>query len=463
MIFCRGCGKPIHESAPICPHCGAPQQVQAAAVIKPTVAKIVVTPKPDKPMPDGIKGWSWGGFLLNWVWAVGNNTWIGLLALVPVIGWLVMPIVLGIKGREWAWQNKQWDSVEHFNRVQRKWTMWAVMLQGGLLLIGVLVAVAVPAYQSYQHHAAPLLDMVTTYKDMQVRDLLKDEVFAKKVIAIVPPASMSCVKDNFDRMRALSLDTANNAISESSGSNADNGITAYAQVSNDVQLDIAIVASCQGYDHPTDDNQFLYFTTRGIDTALPSGLKAWLNNMCGVDSYCAKQTITIFDGKQQKTLAVAPLISDLRVQVAAELKPSVTVVDIQGDSFESVGGLISIAKDNPNSAFGKHVMFAGHDIQISDDSVSLDKAYRYGDRDLIFVHSNCSGSSCSYYSIELIEVNANGSVTIFNDPQNRMTVSGDAQVADIQPQADGSVKINFVGFNGKERWIYANKTLRKDG
>jgi type II secretory pathway pseudopilin PulG len=150
MIFCRGCGKPIHDSAPICPHCGAPQHVQAAAVIKPEVVKAVVPPKIEKPIPEGIKGWSWGGFLLNWIWAMGNNTWIGLLALVPVIGWLVMPIVLGIKGREWAWQNKQWDSVEHFNRVQRKWTVWAVTLQGGLLLIGVLAAVAVPAYQSYQ-------------------------------------------------------------------------------------------------------------------------------------------------------------------------------------------------------------------------------------------------------------------------------------------------------------------------
>lgn len=25
MVFCRGCGKEIHESAPTCPHCGATQ------------------------------------------------------------------------------------------------------------------------------------------------------------------------------------------------------------------------------------------------------------------------------------------------------------------------------------------------------------------------------------------------------------------------------------------------------
>ena len=26
MVFCRGCGKEIHETAPSCPHCGAPQR-----------------------------------------------------------------------------------------------------------------------------------------------------------------------------------------------------------------------------------------------------------------------------------------------------------------------------------------------------------------------------------------------------------------------------------------------------
>jgi hypothetical protein len=31
MVFCRGCGKQIHETAPACPGCGAPQLVAAAA------------------------------------------------------------------------------------------------------------------------------------------------------------------------------------------------------------------------------------------------------------------------------------------------------------------------------------------------------------------------------------------------------------------------------------------------
>ena len=28
MVFCRGCGKEIHETASACPHCGAKQRVE---------------------------------------------------------------------------------------------------------------------------------------------------------------------------------------------------------------------------------------------------------------------------------------------------------------------------------------------------------------------------------------------------------------------------------------------------
>jgi len=90
--------------------------------------------------PDGVKGWSWGGFLLNWIWAIGNKTWIGLLAFVPYIG-LVVSIYLGIKGRELAWKNKKWDSLEHFNQVQKSWTKWSLIVIVGALVIGILVGV----------------------------------------------------------------------------------------------------------------------------------------------------------------------------------------------------------------------------------------------------------------------------------------------------------------------------------
>ena len=97
------------------------------------------------PLPDGVKGWSWGAFLLNWIWSLGNRTWIGLLALVPYVG-VVMAIVLGVYGREWAWQNKRWDSVEHFQRVQKRWSAWGVGLMIVSALLGIAPAILIPMF-----------------------------------------------------------------------------------------------------------------------------------------------------------------------------------------------------------------------------------------------------------------------------------------------------------------------------
>jgi len=64
-------------------------------------------------IPPEVDRWNWGAFLLNWIWGVGNNTFIALLTFVPLVG-LVMPFVLGAKGSRWAWRNGRWDSIAHF-------------------------------------------------------------------------------------------------------------------------------------------------------------------------------------------------------------------------------------------------------------------------------------------------------------------------------------------------------------
>jgi len=35
MVYCRGCGKEIHETAPTCPDCGSPQRSAAPAAPRP--------------------------------------------------------------------------------------------------------------------------------------------------------------------------------------------------------------------------------------------------------------------------------------------------------------------------------------------------------------------------------------------------------------------------------------------
>lgn len=78
------------------------------------------------PVPDEIKGWNWGAFLMPWLWPFTNHVWIGLLCFVPHIGWL-MAIWLGFKGNEWGWKSKRWRSIEHFKAHQRGWAIAGIL------------------------------------------------------------------------------------------------------------------------------------------------------------------------------------------------------------------------------------------------------------------------------------------------------------------------------------------------
>ena len=69
----------------------------------------------DAIVPEVVKNkFNWGAFLLNWIWGIGNKTWIALvvllLPLIPFVGAfaaLGFNIWLGIKGNEFAWKNNK--------------------------------------------------------------------------------------------------------------------------------------------------------------------------------------------------------------------------------------------------------------------------------------------------------------------------------------------------------------------
>lgn len=89
-------------------------------------------------LPDELKGWNWGAFFLNWIWGIGNGVWIAFLAFILGIIWMV---VLGIKGNEWAWQSKKWDSIEHFKRTQRTWAKWGIGLFIAAIVISIIAVI----------------------------------------------------------------------------------------------------------------------------------------------------------------------------------------------------------------------------------------------------------------------------------------------------------------------------------
>lgn len=163
MKPCPYCKEKIRADALKCKLCGSmlngSQQQQQMQQPPPGVPQF--QPQALQPFPPEVRGWCWGGFLLTWIWALGNKTWIGLLALIPILN-IVMMFVLGAKGREWAWKNDQWRDVEHFNAVQKKWSIAGAILLLVGLVVGILSAVAIPQFSSYKikgHNAAAMSDL----------------------------------------------------------------------------------------------------------------------------------------------------------------------------------------------------------------------------------------------------------------------------------------------------------------
>ncbi len=98
---------------------------------------------PNTEVPDIVaKRFNWGAFTFSWIWGLGNKTYITLLTLVLVfipfvgnIAAIIANIIFGIKGNRWAWQNKQWKSIEHFHKVQKTWACWGI----GLMITGLIL------------------------------------------------------------------------------------------------------------------------------------------------------------------------------------------------------------------------------------------------------------------------------------------------------------------------------------
>ena len=90
-------------------------------------------------LPPQASGWNWGAFFFSWIWGLFNGAYVtlwGLLLWLVPLGGLIWAIVCGVNGNRWAWQGRDWASVEHFRAGQRKWAIAA--------LIVFLVAIVAP-------------------------------------------------------------------------------------------------------------------------------------------------------------------------------------------------------------------------------------------------------------------------------------------------------------------------------
>ena len=83
-----------------------------------------------------------GSLFLTWIWGIFNNSFIAFLVLVPFLS-IVWCFVCGYKGNEWAWNNKEWKSVEHFHKAQKKWARAGIIVFIITLVLPILLPVLI--------------------------------------------------------------------------------------------------------------------------------------------------------------------------------------------------------------------------------------------------------------------------------------------------------------------------------
>lgn len=153
-MFCPSCGTENQENAQFCSKCGG-QMATAPTQTAPPAASVPLLPGE---VPTEIKGFNFGAFALNFIWAFAHNLigWgiiilvIGLIPVVQIIN-IGFAIYLGVKGNELAWKKRRFESVQQFKETQRVWNIAGIIvfctfIPVSIAITGILAAVAIPNF-----------------------------------------------------------------------------------------------------------------------------------------------------------------------------------------------------------------------------------------------------------------------------------------------------------------------------
>jgi TonB family protein len=139
MVFCRGCAKEIHESAPVCPHCGC-QQFDQRNTSTPVKSQNVTVVLAVLIGALGVHRFYLGKILTGVLYLL--FCWTGIPALLAYIEAVVYTFT---SQDSWARQ--------HNNGVRTTPVHVALkvlaLIFPAIMLIGILAAIAIPAYKNY--------------------------------------------------------------------------------------------------------------------------------------------------------------------------------------------------------------------------------------------------------------------------------------------------------------------------
>lgn len=130
-------------------------KVRNTAHIRITRRKRPSQPQDDQPpIPQEIRRWNWSAFILGPIWGISHRLWWSALGLLPVLSlisflrlppqltittWVLVALVLGLKGNELAWRASAWESAERFLALQQRWTTMSILFAIGATVVFIVV------------------------------------------------------------------------------------------------------------------------------------------------------------------------------------------------------------------------------------------------------------------------------------------------------------------------------------
>lgn len=124
---------------------------------------------------DFTKDFNWGAFFGTWLWGLFNKSfkplWMLILGLTPAGFWFAL--ICGLKGSEWAYKNKKWESDEKFKRSQDIQTIIFVVLKVVILpiiyltlimaLIFGLIAIVAKETKLHPNQTPPIIEKLGNF------------------------------------------------------------------------------------------------------------------------------------------------------------------------------------------------------------------------------------------------------------------------------------------------------------
>ena len=187
MVHCRGCGKEIHKTAMTCPHCGASQRVGrnksklAAGLLAIFIGGLGVH--------RFYLGQWWGIFyLLFWI--------TGLPSLVSIIEGIVF-----LATNNQSWDDKYNNGMASQDDGGGAAAIIIAVVVGGfffIFVIGILAAIAIPAYQDYivRAHIAEGINLVSEAKLQVSEYAIEKNSLPADNTAVGLPADYTDAKQN---------------------------------------------------------------------------------------------------------------------------------------------------------------------------------------------------------------------------------------------------------------------------